>query len=218
MEGEQLSFTYSNLANILSEFLERGVLFSLVQSLVEHPERFTGPFRPSTQVEKLLQHILQSREILFGDAIEEVFAAVLEASGYWRQNRILWGELGNGKRRKLECDLLFMTPDKERVLLVEQKLRDDHDSTKRRGQISNFREKVGFIRQNYQEPHCALMHFVDPALRKNKTFYSNELHNMSAEGGVHNTPLYGAELFEHLKNLGYPVVISWQDFEGWLGR
>lgn len=207
-------FTYDRFAQILNEYLEREALLSLIKSMVEHPERFTGPFRPSTQVEKLLQHILQSKEILFGDAVEEVFAAILQASGYERQE----GTLQKGKK-KLECDLLFKTPDRVRLLLVEQKLRDDHDSTKRRGQIDNFREKVDLVEQTYGCTMHAIMHFVDPAFRKNKVFYSDELRkiNETQRVRVHSTPLYGAELFDYMeREVGHPAAVAWQDLESWL--
>lgn len=88
----------------------------LLRKLVNEPERFLGLFRPSKPKGKLFQHLLQAREIGFGDALEEIVAGWLEHYGYQRlDNRIRV----NGET--MECDHYALSPNQDFGLLIEQK-------------------------------------------------------------------------------------------------
>lgn len=103
----------------------------LLRKLVNEPERFLGLFRPSKPKGKLFQHLLQAREIGFGDALEEIVAGWLEHYGYQRlDNRIRV----NGET--MECDHYALSPNQDFGLLIEQKVRDDHDSSKKYSRCS----------------------------------------------------------------------------------
>lgn len=39
--------------------------------------------------------------------------------------------------------------DKHTLYLIEQKIRDDHDSTKKRGQYANLIKKIKTLKQNF---------------------------------------------------------------------
>lgn len=54
----------------------------LVKNIVANPERFVGVFRSTTPRLKLIQNLLQSREIRFGDALEEIIEKLLVDMGF----------------------------------------------------------------------------------------------------------------------------------------
>jgi hypothetical protein len=164
-----MGFTYGEFTQILDKHLQEEQIERVLEALAESPQRFTGIFRASTPREKLIQYVIQSREIKFGDAFEEVISEILSRSGYSALPKTLEAE-GEGK---LACDLLFESPDRLSILLVEQKMRDDHDSTKRNGQFQNFERKVKAVCNQYSgfKLH-AIMYFVDPKqAKKQKSLY-----------------------------------------------
>ncbi|MCV3753333.1 hypothetical protein OF364_00680 [Mycoplasma enhydrae] len=65
---------------------------------------------------------------------------------------------------------------KEQLFLVEMKIRDDHDSSKKRGQYLNFKSKVELITKKYVDKKInAIMWFVDSSLIKNKKYYLSKI-------------------------------------------
>ena len=50
----------------------------LLKKVADRPERFIGLFRPSKPGTKILQHLLHSHEIRFGDALEELIEEILK--------------------------------------------------------------------------------------------------------------------------------------------
>src|SRR5690625_5761167 len=108
----------------------------LIRNIAEHPERFVGLFRATLPETKLRQNLLQSHEIRFGNAFEKILLADLAAAG-WQP---LDSALQSQDKDKLEPDILMQKQGQ--ILFAEVKVRADHDSTKKRGQINNFRQKV----------------------------------------------------------------------------
>ena len=83
----------------------------------------------------------------------------------------------------------------EKVCLIEQKIRDDHDSTKKRGQYDNFSRKYTALMEKYPGHEIiAVMWFIDDSLKKNRKYY---IERAEAESllGVDIHILYGGELF-----------------------
>ena len=75
MDNEQLE-------KILNKHVFSEAKPSLVKNIADHPERFTGVFRSTTPQLKIVQNLLQSREIRFGDAMEEVMAILFQEMGF----------------------------------------------------------------------------------------------------------------------------------------
>ena len=100
---------------------------------------------------------------------------------------------------------------------VEQKIRDDHDSTKKRGQINNFEKKLEIIIDKFGDDNLSgYFYFIDPDLIKNKNFYEEELEKMSNDYGVELLNCYGKELFEKLglNSIWEEIIIylkKWRD-------
>lgn len=210
-------FTFEEFEEILNRSLFVEERKALIERLIKHPERFTGLFRPSTPEEKILQNIIQSKEIKFGDAFEKIIDQILRKSGYTPLEKELGGEL--------KCDHLFESPDGQRILLIEQKMRNDHDSTKRVGQFSNFEKKIRYVLNkiiNINHSYLyAIMYFVDPKQRKNMKYYQEQSKQLTTyftsikNINIKIEILYGNELFEFLSGVS-SICISWDTLISWL--
>ncbi len=60
---------YQKFCGILNKHIFEGEKRELLKKVADWPERFIGLFRPSKPGTKILQHLLQSHEIRFGDAL-----------------------------------------------------------------------------------------------------------------------------------------------------
>lgn len=168
--------------------------YELLQTVVKSPKRYIGVFRISNVQTKLVQNVTQSREIKFGDFMEDIVTEYLEKTGYLNYDK----NIGNDEEgNALSADQVFGEDDT--VYLVEQKIRDDHDSTKKRGQYENFRKKYTLLKTKYKDKKIvAVMWFIDPGLKKNKKYYFEEASHESLDVEIHIS--YGAELFYDILN------------------
>ena len=199
---------YNKFCRILNKHIFEGEKKELLRKLADRPERFVGLFRPTKPGAKILQHLLQSHEIRFGDAMEELISEFLKDWGFEVLPRIIIPDPTN-PRKKLDIDQYFT--DGETYYFIEQKVRDDHDSTKKRGQISNFETKLEYLYRKHGQNLIGIMYFIDPDLVKNKNYYIEELNKMADTYGVELYLLYGKELFEFFNKLNV-----WNDLLSWL--
>ena len=182
---------YTKFKSIFNEIIFEKSKADLITKVAKYPQRYIGLFRPTKPKAKLLQNLLQSHEIRFGDAFEKLIEEYLKELGY----EILDKSFDYGNGDKLNVDQFFKNDDY--YFFVEQKVRDDHDSTKKRGQISNFEKKLETIISMYGDDNLkGFFYFIDPDLVKNKNFYKDELDKMSADYGVELFICYGKEFFD----------------------
>lgn len=88
----------------------------------------------------------------------------------------------------------------EKIYFIEHKIRDDHDSTKKRGQIENFEKKLTAVREIYKNKEVSgIMYFIDPSLRKNKKYYKEKLISLSENYKVDTQLFYGGDIFKYLE-------------------
>lgn len=190
-----MTFTYEHFIDKLNSKIksDESFIYELLVTVVKNPNRYTGIFRLSNAKTKLIQNVTQSREIKFGDFMEEIVTDYISAMGYRNLNKSIGtDEDGNA----LSADQVFMKDDT--VYLVEQKIRDDHDSTKKRGQFQNFRKKYLLLKSLYPNYNInATMWFIDDSLVKNKNYYISEAINDS-NNGVEINILYGGLLFDEI--------------------
>jgi hypothetical protein len=188
--------TYEEVVSILNRELFGGEIYSFLHALAFQPQRFTGIFRYTSPRAKLLQYLLQSREIRFGNAWEQIVEHVIVKEFGWEKQEKKLSE-------NLYCD--FLGKKSDTFLMIEQKIRDDHDSTKKRGQIANFEHKVKYMflqksKNKDTSRFIFILYFIDPYLQKNRRYYEGRIKEMrgiyEAELHVH----YGRELFEYLEN------------------
>jgi len=140
-----------------------------------------------------LQNLLQSHEIRFGDAFEKLIEEYLKENNFI----ILDNRFTDKGGDKLNIDQFFKKNN--HYYFIEQKVRDDHDSTKKRGQIDNFEKKLEVIIDKFGDDNLkGFFYFIDPDLIKNKNFYEEELEKMSTDYGVKLINCYGKQLFKKL--------------------
>lgn len=166
--------------------------YELLRSVITNPKRYTGIFRLSNAKTKLIQNVTQSREIKFGDFMEDIVTDYIATMGYTNLNK----NIGNDEDgNPLSADQVFKKETENTVYLIEQKIRDDHDSTKKRGQFQNFKKKYMLLKRQF--PNCeinATMWFIDDGLVKNKKYYISETVENCVDRITQNI-LYGEELF-----------------------
>lgn len=181
---------YDNFTRELNERIKSDddFFYELLITVIKNPERYTGIFRVSNARTKLIQNVTQSREIKFGGFMEDIITWYISAMGYENLSKKISDDL--------EADQLFMMNDK--ICLIEQKIRDDHDSTKKRGQYDNFSRKYTALKEKYPGHEIiAVMWFIDDGLRKNKKYYTDRAETESVLG-VNIHIMYGGEMFSEI--------------------
>lgn len=189
--------SYEEFSNDLHKKIKSGNDFylELLETVIDNPSRYCGLFRLSNAKTKLIQNVTQSNEIKFGDFMESIVTKYISKLGYTNLDKEA-GVDEDGNR--LNIDQLFKLNDT--IYLVEQKIRDDHDSTKKRGQFSNFVKKVNLMRRIYPTSHIvAGMWFIDDSLVKNKNYYKAEM-NACEFDNIELKLFYGDEFFNFLNN------------------
>lgn len=176
---------------IFGEDLNREIL----ETVIKNPQRYIGLFRVTNAKTKLIQNVTQSCEIKFGDFLEDILTEYLAEMGYENLDKNI-GTDSNGNR--LNADQFFRKGNN--IFLVEQKVRDDHDSTKKRGQYDNLTRKIEVAVKAF--PNCdlkACMWFSDASLCKNKNYYLSEMEKSNRMNPRISVSLfYGKEIFEKL--------------------
>jgi hypothetical protein len=196
---------YQKFCAILNRHIFEGEKEELLRRIAENPERFIGLFRPTKPGAKILQHLLQSHEIRMGEAFEEIVEEILKSIGFKVLSKSIVIESG----KTLSLDQYFT--DEKKYYFIEQKIRDDHDSSKKRGQISNFETKLEILYKRHGSDLIGIMYFIDPDLSKNKNYYLEELKKFKKFYGIELYLFYGKELFEYLN---YPEI--WDNILSWL--
>lgn len=201
---------YKKFSSILNKHIFKREKRDLLKNISDKPERFIGLFRPTKPTAKILQHILQSHEIRFGDAFEEIIGEILKELNFLILDKLIVGENGD----ILSLDQYFK--HREIYYFIEQKVRDDHDSTKKRGHISNFETKLETLYKRHKNKLVGIMYFIDPDLLKNKNYYLPELKRLTKFYGVKTCLFYGKELFAYFgkPNLWEKIILwlkQWKD-------
>ena len=192
---------YKKFKQIFNETIFEKSKADLLEKIANSPTRYIGLFRPTKPKAKILQNLLQSHEIRFGDAFKHAIEEYLRLKGC----EILPKRFTNDDGDILNIDQCFRKDNK--VYFIEQKVRDDHDSTKKRGQIQNFEKKLDIMLSHYAEEELiGIFYFIDPDLVKNKKFYVAELSKMTTDYNIETRIFYGKPLFEYL---GYADI--WEE-------
>ena len=186
---------YDKFAAELNRTIKYDVEFyrDLLEKVIDNPKRYTGIFRVSNVSTKLVQNATQIREIKFGDFLENIVTKYIEIMGYISLDKSI-GVDDDGNA--LEADQVFCSGDT--IYLIEQKVRDDHDSTKKRGQYDNFRKKYQLLQATYPDYKInASMWFIDDGLVKNKRYYEGIAASEQDER-VSKHVYYGGAIFDEV--------------------
>lgn len=195
---------YEYFKNLLNKKLFEDSYSDLLRKIADSPDRYVGIFRPTKPKTKLIQNITQSHEIRFGDALECLFEKYFEAVGF----TLFPKRFRNEEDKEYNIDQLFGRDNV--IFMIEQKVRDDHDSTKKVGQFSNFENKYYELTKKYPaHTIIPIMWFIDNSLRKNRKYYFAEMEKMANDYGCENYLFYGDEIF------GAKGGVSVFDYEIW---
>lgn len=185
---------YNDFCRILNKQIFDCSKRDLLEKILKYPDRYIGMFRPTKPKAKILQNLLQSNEIRFGDALEILFKKYFELLGF----NILEKRIGDGKEY-LDLDQILKC--KKYIYFMEQKVRDDHDSTKKRGQIENFENKINTLLKTYNEKDLkCYIYFIDPGLVKNRKYYLQELGKIQSDYKVFTKLCYGKEFWDEIEH------------------
>lgn len=196
--------SYNEFKNKLNQrIFGEDLNYEIVLNVLKNPKRYIGLFRITNAKTKLIQNITQSCEIKFGHFIEEILGEYIDEMGYERLDKnIGLDEEGN----QLNADQIFRMIEtnnncnnnlKNRIFLIEQKIRDDHDSSKKRGQYLNLIKKIRSLKRKFPNDYIqTYMWFSDDSLKKNKKYYEEQAYNNTDER-VGISIFYGRELFEN---------------------
>ena len=189
---------YDFFVKELNDALFEGSYADLFSKIAASPDRYIGIFRPTKPKTKLIQNITQSHEIRFGDALERIFEFYFEKIGFEiLPKRITSEETKDSK----EYNIDQLCKKGDTIYLIEQKVRDDHDSTKKVGQFSNFEAKYFEISRKYENYKVIpIMWFIDDSLKKNKNYYNEQMEEMHKYYGCSPLLYYGAEMFSFDEN------------------
>lgn len=173
-----------------SKFGRESIISNLIIKLVNDKNRYLGDFRITSSDSKIQQNLSQSMEIKVGDFLEEIVTRYIEYFNYNNLSKKINITMTDQSRIEYSFDQLFEM-NSETICLIEQKIRDDHDSSKKRGQIDNFIKKIEVLKYLYpNKTIISIMWFIDPNFKKNKKYYETEISK------IYNAKIfYGEELF-----------------------
>ncbi len=184
---------YEEFRNFLNDYIFEKSKIKLLKSISDTPERYVGIFRPTKPKGKILQNLFQSHEIKFGDAMEIIIERYLTL----KKCEQLEKKYTHIDGSKLNIDQCFRNNNV--IYVVEQKLRDDHDSSKIRGQVLNFEKKLSTLQSNYPNERIeGVMYFIDPDLKKNTNYYLDVFKKISSDYKTEVNLFYGSEFFDYL--------------------
>lgn len=194
---------YDYFVKELKRTVYKNAKADLINKVAANPDRYVGIFRPTSPELKLIQNITQSHEISFGDFIEDIITQYL---GKYYTNLPKKATYNN---EDILFDQLFEYDNK--IFMIEQKMRDDHDSTKKRGQFENFLKKIIYLKDKYKNNEInAGMWFVDNSLTKNRRYYEKKIAETKMDG-VNIFLFYGAEFTDYLDK-----IKIWDEMEEYL--
>lgn len=188
---------YESFTKILNDKIFLEAKADLIRKLADYPERYVGLFRPTKPKWKIIQNLTQSWEIKFWDAFEVIIEDYFRESWYNVLENIIVQEW----KKIYDLDQLFEKNGK--IIFIEQKVRDDHDSSKKRGQIDNFIKKIEILQDKYPNNDIvANFYFIDDSLNKNKKYYENQIDLIQSDYWIKCSLFYWKELFN----------IYWMDY------
>ena len=188
---------YEKFKKELNEKLSASEPENVLKNIINNPYRYITNLRISKIDDKIIQNITQSREINFGYFLEDIITKYLEIIGYTNLCKIF-----SYKKEKLVYDQLFKD-DNDTIYMIEQKIRDDHDSTKKVGQINNFKRKIeNLIEVKTSQKIIAIMWFLDDTFRKNINYYKNCIENLKKEFNIEIHLFYGRDFFAFINSVG----------------
>ena len=184
---------YCKFTQIIHKAVFSDSKLKLLENIAKQPNNYIGLFRPTTPEVKIAQNLSQSHEIKFGYAFE------ILVDEYLRDNdcELLDKNITiDGEAKKLD---VYIRKD-DVIYFAEQKMRDNHDSTKKQGQADDFKKKLlALFERHKPEKVHGMIFFVDPGMCKNQAYYKKRLAEIESNNPQLLTSIvYGGEFFDKL--------------------
>lgn len=179
------------------DMTEQEYLESLLSANSHGIMRIISPFQTLPLQCKIQQTYLTGYNIVFGKIAENIVKEILISYGASFLTR---------KRGNKDIDQHFSYRNQEYI--IEQKIRDDHDSSKKVGQIQNYNEKKKLC----PEAICACW-FIDPSFTKNRKYYRQKIGKELYYGNEINNfliPIFG----EQAQNFFATFYTLLQEYKG----
>lgn len=206
---------FSHFSQELNKKLFEESTSKLLETIADNPDRYVWLFRPTKAKTKLIQNITQSHEIKFWDALEDIFTEYFWLLWFRLMNKVVSRSISSNWE-EYNIDQLFKNTETNVIYLIEQKVRDDHDSTKKRWQFDNFETKYYEVHRIYpNNTIIPIMRFIDPSLIKNKRYYQWEMDRLAWDYWCNPQLCYWRELFE--MNDDFPIEM-WNEITEYLAE
>lgn len=185
---------------IMDEKIPSNFIESTIKKLADNPERLVGVLHANTFELGSIVSFGISRNNSFGNAIESVFREIVTSKKGWISKPTHYN-LSDYKlttkipaRKKiLAVDQVFSYNDT--VLFIEQKIRDDHDTSKWVGQWNNFELKLKVLTEIYKEKSViGVMWMIDNNFHRNEDNYRSKMKSLN--DSLRNSAIlcYGEEI------------------------
>lgn len=127
----------------------------VLKTMIEKPENLTGYLKMNPIPLRLVSSFGQANNIKFGLVLENYFSEKFSEHGwnteFDKQYEITPEDKAKYSNRSNKVDIDIVMSYKNTLVFIEQKAQDNHDSTKKVGQNSNFQEKAVVINRKYGE-------------------------------------------------------------------
>lgn len=209
------------LKAIMDMYLPSNFIKSTIEKLADSPERLVGVLHANTFELGSITSFGYSRNNSFGNAIEGIFREIIESNGW-----TIEGTTYNledyalktprmSKKKKISVDQVFSNNNS--VVFIEQKIRDDHDTSKWEGQWNNFEYKLKVLTEIYKEKDViGIMWMIDDNFERNKENYLDKIEKLSDDFKNKVFLIYGADIDEKLNELGGRQNLYYQPFYNFL--
>lgn len=153
--------------------------------------------------------------------IEGIFREIIESNGWtiegttYNLDDYALKTPRMSKKKKISVDQVFSNDNS--VVFIEQKIRDDHDTSKWEGQWNNFEYKLKVLTEIYKEKGIiGIMWMIDDNFERNKENYLDKIEKLSDDFKNKVFLIYGADIDEKLNELGGRQNLYYQPFYNFL--
>ena len=209
----------NKIKELLNEYFFKSdyIKNNIIKKIKEEGDTLFGKYNPPfNALERINQFLGQSSFIRYGAAIEHIINEIFRANGYESLEKKILSKNYNSKKNKiLNLDSHIYKGD--RAYVIEIKIRDNHDSTKKDGQAEDFERKYfeASIKNN-EKKYQGIIFYVDDGGKKNGKssikFLNEKQKQIKTNYQNVFFALYGLEAFKHL---GIPEE-QWFEFENGL--
>lgn len=143
----------------------------IIQKMVEKPELLTGFKKINTFALRMYASFGQANNIKFGTILENYFQSYLKDLGWellTRDYTLTKDEINEYKNDSDKVNIDIVAKYNNTIIFIEQKILDNHDSTKKIGQLRNFQEKASVLhREHPNNDIYGFEWFIDDSQHKN---------------------------------------------------